>query len=160
MSAPLYQLTGEYAALQARAEDGEDVGDALAAIDDAIDVKAERIAAVLRNLKGDQELLRAEEKRLADRRRSLENNEERLREYIRTSMVSAGLTRVKCPAFTLSLSERESVVVENAEAVPEEFTTLKVETRIDTKAVLAAYKNSGECVPGTRVATNHILTIR
>jgi len=160
MSATLYQLTGEYAALQARAEDGEDVTDALAAIDDAIEVKAERIAAVLRNLRADQETLRAEEKRLADRRRALENNEERLREYIRSGMERAGIQRVKCPAFTMSLSERESVVVDNVEAVPEEYTKMKVEVKVDSKAVLESYKKNGECVPGTRIATNHILTIR
>lgn len=154
----LYKLTGEWAALQARAEDGEDVSAELAQLSDSLEVKAERIVAVLRNIRSDQDALRAEEKRLADRRRALENNEERLREYIRANMEIAGIQRIKCASFTMSLAERERVVVYDEKALPEEFTRTKVEP--DRGAIQAAYKQDGEVPPGVRIETYNSLTIK
>lgn len=156
----LYELTGEYAALQGIAEDGEDVNDALAMLTDALEVKAERIGALLRNFSADQDALRAEEKRLAARRKALENAEEDVRDYIRRCMEQAGMTRLKCAAFSFTLSARDSLQVVDEAAVPAEYVRTKVETSIDKKAALDAFKKHGECVPGTAVVTNNVLTIR
>jgi hypothetical protein len=157
---PLYELTGAYAELQARAEDGDDVCAALAELDDAIEVKAERVAAVLRGLTADQDVLKVEEKRLAARRKAVEANEERLRAYIRDCMVSAGIKRIKCTAFTLSISEREQLVVSDEALVPAEFKRVVTETKVDRAALGEAYKRDGELVPGTDVQTLHVLTVR
>ena len=156
----LYRLTGAWAELQRRAEDGEDVTADLAAITDAIEVKAERCAAVLRWLQSDQDTLKAEEERLRARRKALEANEERLREHIKSCMLAAGLKRVKSALFTLSLSERASLQVLDAEAVPPEYVRIKITKSVDTKAALDAHNQHGECVPGTAVNTIHVLTIR
>lgn len=162
MSAPLYSLTGDYAELQRRAEDGEDVSGALAAIDDALEVKAERIAAVLRGLVADQETLAAEIVRLGARKRSLENAEERLRTYVRDCMVAANITRIKSPKFTLHLAPSESVVVEDIDAVPPEYlhTPKPVEKAVAKKVVLDAHKKLGEIVPGCRVVVTKNLVIK
>lgn len=154
----LYELTGEWATLQARVEDGEDVSAELATLSDSLELKAERIAAVLRNLRSDQEALRAEEKRLADRRRSIENNEERLREHIKTCMEMAGISRIKCPAFTLSLSARERVVIDDETKLSPECLRTKVEP--DKSAIQAAYKRDGEIVAGASIETFNVLTIK
>jgi hypothetical protein len=158
MGESLYKLTGEYAALQARIEDGEDVTAELEALNDALEVKAERIAFVLRSLSADQEVLAAEEKRLATRRKSLERAEESLREYIRANMAASGIKRIKCPAFTFSLSERENLVVVDEDSVP--FDYLKTTTAVDKVAVNAAYKRHGELVAGCELRTTHVLTIK
>lgn len=159
----LYELTGEYAGLQALAEcegGGEHIAHALAEIEDAIELKAERVGAFLRNLGADQDALRAEEKRLAARRMALENAEESVREYIRRCMEQSSLKRIKCTAFSFTLSEREQLQVEDESAVPAEYIRTKVETSVDKKAALDAFKKLGECVPGTQVVTLNVLTIR
>ena len=158
MSAPLYQLAGEAAELQRRAEDGEDVGEALANLAGKIDVKAQSIAAVLRNLEADEEVLRSEEKRLSARRKAVEANRERLRAYLLANMVEAGIHRIKAPTFTISVSTREHVVVVDEAALPPEFVRTKVEP--DRAAIQAAFKRDGEVVSGTRTETLHILTVR
>jgi hypothetical protein len=162
MDMRLYELTGKWAELQALAEDGEDVSARLAEVDDELQVKAERVGALLRSWSADQEALAAEEKRLAARRRALENNEERLREYIRQCMLAAGITRVKAPGFTLTLSERDQLVVDDESAVPADYKTERVEvkTYLDRKRIMDAFKEHGECVAGTRVVRNAILIVR
>lgn len=159
--AKLYELTGEYAELQDRAECGEDVSAALAALDGKLEAKAESIAAVLRNLSADQEALRAEEKRLAARRKAKENAEESLREYVRSQMVAAGITRIKCAAFSFALQNYEHVRVDDVDALPAEFRrTVPEAVEPDKKAILAAWKRDGEVVPGATVVTLPKLTER
>lgn len=156
----LYVLTGAYAQLQARAEDGEDVSAELAQLDDALELKAERVAYVLRNLSADQEALAAEEKRLAARRRSLEGAEERLRDYLRTGMEAAGLKRIKYAHFSLSLSERTNLVVVDEHAVPAEYVRTVTTTSVDKTALKAALKSTGVVEPGCELRTTNVLTIR
>lgn len=156
----LYQLTGAYRELQQLADDGEDVSVALDQIEDELAVKAEGIAAVLRGLRADQDALRREEKRLADRRRALERNEERLRAYIRDCMVDAGLERVKCSAFTISLKHSDKVEIERAEALPPEYIRTKLTVEPDKAAILEAHRKSGECVPGTRIVQTISLIVK
>lgn len=158
----LYALAAEYAALQDAAEAGDDIAVALAALTDSLEAKAERIAAVLRNLDADIDALAAEEKRLKRRREARENAKEHLRDYIRTCMVEGGITRVKCAAFSLSVSEREAVVVDDIDAVPAEYLhpPKPAEKAVAKKAVLDAHKKLGEVVPGTRIVTNYNLQVK
>lgn len=157
----LYELTGAWADLQEAAENGEDVGDALAAIGDAIEVKGERCFAILRNLDSDAAVLRAEEDRIAARRRSLEGQAKRLREYVRDSMDAAGVRRIKGPTATLTVSDGpESVEVDDVGAVPPEYVTRTVTTKANKAKIKSAYKADGECVPGTRIVRKRVLTVR
>ncbi len=156
----LYELAHDYAEVAALADAGEDVAAALAAIDDAIEVKADRIGALLRNLDAECEALATEEKRLAARRKTRENARERIREYVRSSMESAGLPRIKCTAWTFTLSPHKSVRVDDEAAVPDAFKRTKTEISVDKKAILDAYKRDGECIAGASVVTNMSLTVR
>lgn len=156
----LYELTGQYLALQRAAEEGVDVSGDLALLEDSLEIKAERIAAVLRNLDAEAESIAAEEKRLAARRKARENSAERLTEYLRINMEAAGITSIRAPKFTLYLTEHSSVVVDDIERVPAEYKRTKAEVSADKKAILAAHKRDGECVEGTRVVTTRSLVIR
>jgi hypothetical protein len=160
LSKPLYELAGAYAELQARAEDGENISSALAELDDALEVKAERVAAVLRGLVADQETLKTEERRLSARRKAVEANEERLRAYVRENMLAAGIKRIKCAAFTLWITEREQLVITDEDQVPADYKRTVTEVRLDRAALAEAYKRDGELVPGTEVQTQHVLTVR
>ncbi|MFA2689216.1 siphovirus Gp157 family protein, partial [Bacillus cereus] len=73
----LYDLCSNYRELQMMIEDGVDpssVADTLQAIEESIQDKAQNIALLIKNLEADTEAIKLEEKRLADRRRSVENN--------------------------------------------------------------------------------------
>src|SRR5690606_32690570 len=68
----LYELTGAYLQIQNMIEEGaEGLEDTLESLNDAIEDKAEGYGKIIRNLEAQANALREEEKRLADRRRSI-----------------------------------------------------------------------------------------
>jgi hypothetical protein len=156
----LYELTGAYRDIQEAAENGEDVSSALAAITDSLEVKAERIACVLRNLAADEEALLAEVTRLDARLNAARAASKRLKDYVRDCMTSVGIERVKAPGFTLYLTTHEHVEIADLAAVPDEFKRTKVEVSADKKAILNAHKREGLCVEGTRIVANKSLVVR
>ncbi len=162
MRQPLYALAAEYAAVQAAAEEGDDVDAALAALTDSLEAKAERIGALLCNWEADVAALAAEEQRLAARRKSIANNAERVMEYVRRNMEAAGIKRIQCTAFTFVLRPSESVAVDDIDAVPAEYLhpPKPAEKAVAKKAVLDAHKKLGEVVPGTRIVTNYNLQVK
>ncbi|HEX6239999.1 MAG TPA: siphovirus Gp157 family protein [Polyangiales bacterium] len=160
----LYELTAEYAAIQEAAERGEDVGAALAVLGGAIEAKAEGLVHVLANLEADASALEAEAKRLQAKRKAAENQVERVRDYIRTCMLQAGVQRIKGPTFTITLAAgKERVEVESMdtlEANAPELVCRNVERAANKAEILARYKREGECIPGTRIVPTTTLTVR
>lgn len=161
MSAPLYALTGRYAELLERAEQGEDIAAALAELDDAIQVKALNICKVLAQLDADAEAAGGEEKRLAARRRALEDSAARLREYIKTHMHAAHIKRIKTPLFSITLVDGQPrVEITDASAVPDEFMRVVTERVPDKRAILKQYTETGENPPGCDIKETHKLLVR
>lgn len=157
----LYDLTAEYAALQRAAEEGEDVADALAALAGDIEAKGAGIVKVVKALDADAAALKAEETKLAERRKAIEGNAKRLRDHVKTTMELHGVHSIKSPACSITLSDGpESVVIENEALIPAEFQRVKVDTEIDKAGILKAWKDSGECVPGTKIKRGLALRIR
>ncbi len=155
----LYELSGEYARLQALAEDGEDVESALVELGGELSAKCEGIARVLASMDGGEEAIDAELKRLKARKAAATNARERLRDYLRTNMAACGIERIKTPLFTISVRQSPPrVEVDDEGAVPAEFT--RTTTSVDKAAVLAAFKRDGEMVPGTRIEHGTTLTIK
>lgn len=159
----LYDLAPEYARLVADLDSDEcnglDVEGRLAALSEAIEEKAAHLCHVIADLDAEGETLRAEEKRLAARRQARENRAESLRDYLRTGMDTAGITKVKSATHTITVSDGpQKCVVYDEALVPAQFTRTKVE--IDKRAILDAFKNDGEVVPGTGVERSRALRIR
>lgn len=118
----LYELTGEYAQLmELMDQDGEDdqaLQDTLEMIGMDIADKVDGYGKVLKNLEAEAKALREEEKRLANRRRALENNSERLKLRLRNALeymtfVSGQKQAVKGQLFTMSLRKSEAVVIDD-----------------------------------------------
>ena len=155
----LYELAGAYAAVQARAEQGEDVLDALAEIEDSIEAKAAALTRLMRDMQLDCDKLAEEIGRLTDRKRALANNCERLKTYLRTNMESCGLTSIKAGTFSVSLSDGpERVEVLDEAAIPPEY--FRVKREVDKAAILTTHKANGECVPGVNVVRSKCLRVR
>lgn len=155
----LYVLAAGYADLQQAAEEGVDVSDRLAALDDAIEAKGAALAAVLRGIDADAEAMRAEEKRIAERRHAIEANGKRIERYVRSCMESAGITKIKSGTFSITLSAGAlSVQVLDESAVPETY--VRVKREVNKTAVLSAYRECGEIVPGCDIVQSTTLRIR
>lgn len=155
----LYDISQAYVSLALRAEDGEDVSEALAALDGELNAKAEGVLYVLRDLEGDAEKIDAEIKRLSERKRALAGNAQRIYDYLRRSMETAQIGRIKAPTFVITLSDGpERVEVDDEAQLPEAFVRTKREP--NKVALLQHYKATGEIVQGTRIERSSRLTIR
>ena len=119
----------------------------------------ELLVHVLAALGAEVDVIRAEEQRLAERRRVRESRVESLREYLRTNMDASGIAKIATGTHTITVADGAArVIIEDEGAVPAEYTRTRVE--IDKRAILAAMKSDGECVPGTRVERSRALRIR
>lgn len=157
----LYELTGHYLALQERAEEGEDVSEQLAQIDDALEQKALGMLQVMRGLQGDIEALRAEEDRLERKRSSLEMNYARLKRYLKDAMVQGSIRSIKCGTFSISLRDGPPRVdVEDMSQLPPEYIREKTTREVDKAAILKAHNSTGEIPMGCNVVRDPALHIR
>ena len=161
MSTPLYALADEYRRLYEAADEGADVGELLAAIEDALEVKAANIGRMLAQWEGDAEIAKKESARLAERCKALENRAERLRTYLKDNMAAAGITKIASPLFTATLSAgRPKVLVLDEGKVPPGFMREKTTREPNKTAILDAYESLGECVPGCEIVPTTTLRIR
>lgn len=159
MTQPLYALADQYRVLQERLDDGEDVSDALAQLDGALEQKSLAIMHAMRNLDAEVEAFKTEEQRLAARRKTLEAQRTKLKEYVLRCMQDANVLKLKAGTFQLAVREDpEHVVIEDEGLIPDTY--MRVKREPNKSAILDAYRTTGELVPGTRVERGHSLRTR
>lgn len=153
----LYQISSEYmAVLDGGMVVDEDTGEVL--FDDsnldelqvAFEDKLEACALYLKNLESDAEAIKAEEKALADRRRTIERKAERMRDYVSSCVQDVSGCKFETPRVSLSLRKSKRVEVFDLGAVPGEYIVRKETIQPDKKAIKDAI-GSGESVPGAVV---------
>ncbi|MEB8649335.1 siphovirus Gp157 family protein [Bacillus cereus] len=139
----LYELTSNWNQLQMMMEDGVDpseLADTLQAIEEAIDDKVHNIALVIRNFEAKAKAIKTEEKRLADRRKSLENNCKGLRNYTEQQMIAAGKRKIEGTLATVSLQKNQaSLKIADDAVVPPEF-MIPQEPKVDATGLKEALK--------------------
>ena len=159
----LYELTQNYLNLQELLENpeipAEMIETALNEVGGQIEDKAENIAKLIKTLEADVSGFKAEEKRLADRRKSLENRVTGLKNYIDNSMKVTGKNKFKGQLFSFSIQKNPpSLNVEDEKLIPEEY-WIEQAPVLDKKTLLAALE-SGEEIPGVSIKQTESLRIR
>ncbi|WP_199425800.1 siphovirus Gp157 family protein [Thermaerobacillus caldiproteolyticus] len=157
----LYELAQNYAQLMEMAEEMESdaLVDTLESLQEAIEDKVENIAKLIKNLEADVKVIKEEEQRLADRRRSIESKIVRLKEYLQQQLEVAGLQKVKRPTITVAIQNNPpSVEIADEKLIPSEF-MIPQDPKIDKKAILERLKN-GEWVPGCSLKQTRGVRIR
>ena len=104
----LYELTSDLITLQELLEESVDdqlLQDTLEAVQGEYDVKMESYAKVIKNLEADMDALKAEAKRLTDKRKVLENNIDRLKKAMFDSMKATGKTKAGGQLFTVAIQK-------------------------------------------------------
>lgn len=156
----LYELSIAYQNLINLAEETEaDFSTALADLNDSIETKVENIAKVINSLEAQSEAFRNEEKRLADRRRSIEGNIKRLKDYTEESMLSVGKKRIKGELFTVAIQKNPpSLKINDDKWIPEGY-WVQQEPKLNRKELLQDLRN-GEEVHGVEIVQGESLRIR
>lgn len=123
----LYQLTESYNNLWELVNDEtmdlSVIESAIQQIESAIEIKCENSTIILKGLDGDIAAYKAEEQRLAERRKALEGKRDWLKGYMQNEMEKAGLDKVKAGMFTVALQNNPPAVEITGE-VPAEFVTI------------------------------------
>lgn len=154
----LYELSESYQKVLELIEAGEELEDTLESIVDAFEDKVENIAKVMKSVEGEADIIREEEKRLAERRRALEAQASRLKTYVEDNMKSSGIDKVKGRFFSLSLQKNPpSVEIINESLIPTDY--IKTVTSVDKKLILEAIK-AGQAVTGCELKQTESLRIR
>lgn len=105
----MYELTADYLEILDLANDPdippEVVADTLEGIGGEIEVKAENTAKILKELEASVAASKAEEKRLAERRKQLENNVQKIKERLFDMMKTTGKVKFKTDLFSFSIQK-------------------------------------------------------
>lgn len=163
--AKLYELTNHFKAVSALLDDEsideKVISDTIESIELAIEDKAQNIAIILQGMDYDIETLKAEEKRLAGRRKALENNKENLKTYLRYHMEIAKLNKIKSPNFTVALQNNPpSLEIVDEKAIPPKYLTVIPETYVLDKARIKEALKEGEEIPGARLFQDKSIRIK
>ena len=156
--ANLQELSEQFRMIQQLIEDGaEGFEQALADIQGEISEKLDGYAMVIKNIESDIAGLKAEEKRLSERRKAMENNVVQMKERMADTLKTADGQRLKTEKFTFSFRKSTKVVVDNIDMIPEDFVRKLYDVN---KTDLKKYMERGAIVNGARLLENQSLSIR
>lgn len=149
----LYHITEQYKELAALAESADEdlavaLRDTMEGIEGEFQEKGKAIAMVALNIDGDLEAIQSQIDRLTERKRIITNRRESLKEYLRTNMEASGITKITHPLFTITCGKgKPIVVIDDEQALPDDFVSVKVTSAPDKAAIAKAIKDGIE-VPG------------
>lgn len=135
----LYELTEMYLNLKDMDIEEGDLNSALENIDDEIETKADNIAKVLRDFDGDIEVLKAEEERLAKKRKAIENRQKQLKKYLQNSMLVLDKRKFKTDLFSFNIQKNApSLKILDESKIPEDY--YKIEKKLNKNDLKEAVK--------------------
>ena len=120
--------------------------------------KIDNIAVYVKNLEAEAVAIKAEEKRLKERREAKERKAERLKNYIKTSMMLQGETKFESARVSMALRNSKAVVVDESKLESVYFINKLVQS-VDKKAIKAALE-AGILVEGAMLEERKNLQIK
>ncbi|CAI8818915.1 siphovirus Gp157 family protein [Pseudomonas chlororaphis] len=142
----LYALTGQMAELAAMADTDDEnlkqaIQDTMDGIKGEFAEKADSIVMLRRNIEGDIDAIETEVARLNELKRIKKNTVGQISDYLRRNMEAADIKSIKRPLFTITLAlAPEKVIVDNEQAVPDEFVSVATVIAPDKKSIAARLK--------------------
>lgn len=119
----LYEIAAEYENLLNAIEAGEipeeALNDTLESITSLLEEKADNIGCMIKNMTAEAEAIKAEEVKLAERRKAKENQVERLKTYLAEVLTRSGYTKLETARNKMTFRKSESVKVEDEGAFVE-----------------------------------------
>jgi hypothetical protein len=143
-------------------DDLQTIVDTIEAESYPLEAKAQNVAYAIKNLDATAAAIKAAEAEMATRRKAIEKRVEHLREYTKTCMEIAGVSKIECPHFALSIKKNPAgVEVFEPDLIPVEFMRQPEPppTAPDKTAIKAALQ-AGRDVPGAMLAQGTRLEIK
>jgi hypothetical protein len=162
----LYELAQEHRAdlekLYEADLDEQTLTDTLDSMGGELQVKAQSVACFIRNLEATAQQIKEAEAQMAARRKAIENKAARVKDYLLASMMVAGLQKVECPLFKLSVRDNPAAVeVFQPELIPAQFWRQpEPPPPVLDKAALKEVLKTGELIEGCRLTQGKRLEIK
>ena len=164
----LFQLTNQYLALAERLVDGDFDADTIhdtieaSGITDELAVKAQGIEYVARGALAHHAAIDAEITRLQALKAQRDKVAQGLRDYLKSNMERAGIQRIDCPLFQISIRQNPPAVELDPLSLPAEYWTTptpKPPTPQPNKAAIKSAIAAGVDVIGARMTQSTRLVI-
>jgi hypothetical protein len=158
----LYDIAERYRNLSTLFDDDSIPADvvtaALQGVQDELAEKAQNVARLVRNWESEADALRAEEKRMADRRRAIEGKVTSIKDYLQEQMESVGIDKFGGLLKVALQNNPPALDVQDETAIPAAYMTQPAPV-INRRAILDAIK-AGASVPGCAMRQGRSLRIR
>ena len=158
----LYEIAGQYrAVLEMEPENDDELAAQMNALDELggeLTVKADNIVRYMRNLSSEADALKAEEDKLYQKRKAIENKHDRLKNYLAVQLYLAGIRELKAGIFKLRFQPTTPAIsIIDESALPEKFWIVWREA---SKQAIKDAIRKGEEVPGIEIQRGETLVIR
>lgn len=159
----LYNLTANYQQISDYIDNADELDEQLLidtweSIDEAFEDKVISTAFVIKNNDADIDVINNEIKRLQKLKKTKNNANDRLKNYIKDNMLQLDKTKIKGDLFSISIrNNAESVEILNEKELPED--AFKVTRTPDKTAIKEALKKGHE-VTGATLKRSQSLQIR
>lgn len=166
----LYELMTNYKDFLTAVENGdipEDaIADTLEGIESTIDEKIDNIACMLKSLAAEEAAIKAEEERLAQRRKVKANVQDRLKNYLSDMLLAMGKTEFESPRNKISFRKTPGKVVIDDEKKFIEWAQVHADgllnygkPTVDKTAIKVALDDGAE-LDGVRIEVSQSMTIK
>lgn len=165
----LFQIAAEYReAAETLAQldlDEQTLKDTLEGMSGDITVKAQNYAFIIRNMESLAEAAKQAAAGMTGRAKAIQARAERIRSHLLDGMQFAGIKKIECPQFTLSLrGNNPSVVVFDEKQIPLAYMSMPPvpppPQLTPNKTMIAAAIKAGIEVPGCRLEQSHRVEIK
>lgn len=160
----LYELTEEFSdlvlLLESEEVSEEEIAFEMQRVSEDIDAKALGYAQILRNWTIEADGLSSEIDRLTKRRKAVENASKRLKQHLQNTMVLTGKKQIATSIGKWSIRNNPpSAVVTDFAAIPARY-LVPVDPKVDSRQIIADWKNNGEIIPGVEIQIKQSLQFR
>lgn len=152
------------AALTNTQDDAQAIADTIEAESYPLEEKAQRVAYAPKILDAEADAIEAAAKDMMARAAAKRKRADNIREYLKTCMEVAGVDKIECPQFAITIRKNPpSVDVWDEKQIPAKFmrsmAPIEPPDAPDKKAIAAAIK-AGEDVPGAKLVQGTKIVIK
>lgn len=160
----LFEIVSEYRSALENLTIDEETGaidgmDTVEELQGSIEEKGESVALYIKELEAFAEDIKAEEKKLKERREQAERKAEYFKTYLAACLDGAELSKLETARVRVSFRKSVSVDIVDETALPLEFLKIVEDVKIDKTAIKKAI-NSGVEVSGAVLKNNRSLQIK
>ncbi len=157
----LYEISNDYAEqmslLKDMGLDDETLEDTLDSISGDLETKCINVAKVILDMDSDTKAISDEIRRLRLRAAASARRSDRLKDYLKSSMVKCCRLSIKTPLMDVRVqSNPPSVRIDNPDLIPRQFVTVTEDVKFDRRAI----KNNGGCDGATVVTAGLRIEIK